>query len=58
MDTLICLVCGEENDADRHFCRECKAELGTTHTVPASTVAMEPDEEHDRPEEERPVAPA
>lgn len=49
MDTLICLVCGEENDADRHFCAECSAELGTSHTVPASTVAMEPDEEQDRP---------
>lgn len=49
MDTLICLVCGEPNDADRHSCAACTAELGTSHTVPASTVAMEPGEERDRP---------
>lgn len=45
MDTLICLVCGSENTSDRHFCSDCRAELGTTHVAPASTVAMEPDED-------------
>jgi hypothetical protein len=49
MDTLICLVCGEANDGDRRHCIECSAELGTSHTVPASTVAMEPDEDNPRP---------
>lgn len=49
MDTLMCLVCGAENDATRHHCEACRAELGTSHTVPPSTVAMEPGEEPDRP---------
>ncbi|MBW3658889.1 MAG: hypothetical protein KY457_09645 [Actinobacteria bacterium] len=48
MDSLMCLVCGADNDATRHHCEACSAELGTTHTVPASTVAMEPAEEPDR----------
>ncbi|MBW3621679.1 MAG: hypothetical protein KY461_15660 [Actinobacteria bacterium] len=49
MDRLMCLVCGADNDAARHHCEACSAELGTTHTVVPSTVAMEPGEEPDRP---------
>ena len=46
----MCLVCGNENAEDEDtFCRNCGAEQGTTHTEPASTVAMEPDEVDDVP---------
>ena len=43
----MCLVCGNDNADDDTFCRNCGAEQGTTHTEPASTVAMEPDEVDD-----------
>jgi hypothetical protein len=49
-ETLMCLVCGTENDAGRTHCEACGAELGTATTEPPSTVAMEPEQEPDDPD--------
>lgn len=49
MDTLICIACGATNAESRSACRGCGAELGTTHTAPPSTVAMEPDQDDPPP---------
>lgn len=46
----MCLVCGADNEATRTHCEACGAELGTAHTEPPSTVAMEPAEEPDEPD--------